>query len=628
MNEPVPPKGGRVEVYTHEPMVNWLQPSQLLQTGLRAAVATTIGAFADPREVQAALRPKDADAPIVIDLSDSLWLDYAADLGDGWHATHSVAWCLSREARSGDTVLPRPQVLVLGGDQVYPTPANGGYRTRFVDPFRSAFPAAVPAAAVDTDKPVLHADSPLMLATPGNHDWYDGLRAFSQLFCNRQPIGGWRTQQQGSYFVAKLPHGWWVWGLDLQLESEMDRPQREYFQARARDLQPGDRVVLCAPEPSWIEESERVKRSDEALAAIEVQAPRFRSLKEIEELLGPKLALVLAGDLHHYAHYQPREPGSPERITCGGGGAYLLGTHMLPKELDFFVGGKRQTYVQKALYPEEAVSKKLRNGAWRLPTKNVAFCALLAGLYLLFTWMLQSASKMAIRAPGDVSLMEGLSALAPTWDGICAALKQVLVVAAHSPSSSVFAFLIVVGTALFSQSGAKRARGGALAVGAVHGVLHLLLAIAMLWALGWLHIKYWGLQIDAVPQVLLFIVETFVFGGLLGGLLFGCWIVAMNAAFRLHGEEVFSSQRIDDYRCFLRMRFDADGLTVFPMKIEKVCRRWKLGDGIELLRHKGKQWKLRAFPGSGPRFVPDGAQPVAQALEAPIRIPRNAGSRP
>src|SRR5690606_9619544 len=97
-----------------------------------------------------------------------------------------------------------------------------------------------------------------VFAIPGNHDWYDGLSGFIQLFCQgRRPEGGrwfgaWRTQQRRSYFSIKLPQGWWLWGVDLALDVDLDPPQVSYFSAMARQLQPGDRVILCSPEPVWI----------------------------------------------------------------------------------------------------------------------------------------------------------------------------------------------------------------------------------------------------------------------------------------------------------------------------------------------------------------------------------------
>lgn len=629
MPAPVNPKpNGRVEVYTQEPMVNWLGPMQCVQTGLRSLIAVTLGAFADPREVQAALNPPSANPCISsgAGAGGTLWIDYVADTGDGWDSTYSVAWCLSRKLVIGAGELPRADVLLLGGDQVYPTPAHGGYRSRFVDPFRSALPAAVPAQrAGGDDDPVSTPGAPLMMATPGNHDWYDGLRAFTQLFCSRKPVGQWRTEQRTSYYVLNLPNGWWVWGLDLQMESAMDRPQREYFAAMAARLLPGDRVIVCAPEPSWVEESNRVEREDKAaLSEIETRTPRFLSLKEIEESLGEHLALVLAGDSHHYARYAPAAAsGLPQRITCGGGGAFLNGTHQLERKLRFFVSGAEQCFELACRYPTAAMSKALRNKAWRMPMRNPSFCALLAVFYLLFAWVLQTASH-----PGAYSLIAMLSTLSfPEQAGT--ALSRIGFVMAHSPASVLLAAAIVAGAAGFTCSGAKGRRGAAFCAGALHGVLHLLLAFALLWVMGRFNrvkLAWVGTWLGAqdTAQVALFFIETLTLGGLLGGLLFGVWLVAANAWWGLHGEEVFSSQRIADRKCFLRMRIDGSGLTIFPLKIDRVCRHWKVSSGIEVMRRAGTSWRLRAFAGSGARFEPARGELRPELIEPPIHIPKSS----
>jgi len=57
---------------------------------------------------------------------------------------------------------------------------------------------------------------PLMLALPGNHDWYDGLTSFLRLFTQGRMIGGWRTEQKRSYFTVQLPHRWWLYAVDIQ----------------------------------------------------------------------------------------------------------------------------------------------------------------------------------------------------------------------------------------------------------------------------------------------------------------------------------------------------------------------------------------------------------------------------
>ena len=91
---------------------------------------------------------------------------------------------------------------------------------------------------------------------PGNHDWYDGLSAFTRLFCSDiggRRFAGWWTRQRRSYFVLKLPHGWWLVGSDGQLQSDLDVPQIEYFrEIAARHMEPGDKAILCLSMPAWV----------------------------------------------------------------------------------------------------------------------------------------------------------------------------------------------------------------------------------------------------------------------------------------------------------------------------------------------------------------------------------------
>ena len=105
----------------------------------------------------------------------------------------------------------------MGGDQVYPTASYDEYSNRLLKPYEAALPH-VPAL-----------EAPDLYAIPGNHDWYDGLSNFSRIFCQKKWIGGWKTRQRRSYFAVKLPHNWWLWGIDIQLEGYIDEPQLNYF---------------------------------------------------------------------------------------------------------------------------------------------------------------------------------------------------------------------------------------------------------------------------------------------------------------------------------------------------------------------------------------------------------------
>lgn len=49
--------------------------------------------------------------------------------------------------------------------------------------------------------------------------------------------------------------------------------------------------------------------------------------------------------------------------------------------------------------------------------------------------------------------------------------------------------------------------------------------------------------------------------------------------FGRHDNEAFSALRIQDYKNFLRLHINKSGkLTIFPIKLERVPRKWKLND--------------------------------------------------
>jgi hypothetical protein len=583
----------RIELITQEKPVNWLSPGQLLQTGLRALTAGEVGVMADPRLVQAALSPDESSRPTftAADTAGPLWIDYLADTGDGWDATYTVAHTVAQaQIRPEDPAtdpLPQADLLILGGDQVYPTPADSAYRTRFLDPFRSALPAPIEADQPGAPETRAAPGDPQLFALPGNHDWYDGLHGFMQTFCSQRGIGRWQTRQRRSYWALQLRHGWWIWGLDLQLQSQMDTPQLDYFRAMADRLAPGDQVVLCAPEPSWTDANvQRGKADGTPLDSLERLPPRFSWLRDIERLIlrrpdgsrreGVELAAVLAGDQHHYARYQSEDADAPVRITCGGGGAYLLGTHDLPDRLDFRGASGREQHRKVSSFPSANESRRLRDQIWKLPATNPVFAATLAGIHMLWVLLLASSLPLAL-----------------LWG------------------------LVVTGAAaLFTRNSAPTdQKTRATWAGGVHGLLHLLLPLVLLSLID----DRFGPQ---PPWVQLGAVLAE--GWLIGGLLFGLWLMLTNRWAGWHGEEVFSAQAIADWRCLLRMRIDAQGLTIYPLGIRKSCRRWSIAAGIDVLRQAGSTWRLRTTPtASGPRFVP--LDPIqVELIEPPIVIPRTS----
>ena len=349
--------------------VRWLSPGVLTGTGVRALLATIFGSYSDKREMQAVL------PSVVHEHADpaELWFDFAADVGDGFDATYSVASLLAAPSVTvGGTELPRGRLLVLGGDEVYPAASARGYEDRTKGPDRAALPAS-------------SEPRPVILALPGNHVWYDGLTAFLRAFTQQRPIGGWDTEQTRSYFAVALPQRWWLFAVDASLSSYIDAPQLHYFREAASRLRSGDAVILCWPTPAWV----ATPLDPQAYDPIEF----FED--EIVRPRGATIRVMLSGDAHHYARYsaddeddEDGEDGDGVRITCGTGGAYLVATHRLPDTIEVPSPRSRmrhrtppRRFSLRARYPDKLTSSWLAPGILRLGLRNPGFWALLGGLH-------------------------------------------------------------------------------------------------------------------------------------------------------------------------------------------------------------------------------------------------------
>ena len=264
--------------YSSRPMVRWLSPREMIRGGYGEFLGGLFGAFADSREAQAALRPATVhcrtDAtqettdfeidPLALhneggERPDELWVDYVADIGDGFSPTYAIARQLARPTLDVTTedgahhTLPRGAMTVLGGDEVYPVAGAQHYQERTIGPYRTAFD--------DVDK-----KTP-MFAVPGNHDWYDGLVAFLEQFtvlrasgegceekANDDPTdpSRWTTHQTRSYFAVQLSEHWWLWAIDIALEAHIDSPQMQYFSDLRAAMPADSRIVLCTAKPAWL----------------------------------------------------------------------------------------------------------------------------------------------------------------------------------------------------------------------------------------------------------------------------------------------------------------------------------------------------------------------------------------
>ncbi|MBL9109010.1 MAG: hypothetical protein JNM74_07060 [Myxococcales bacterium] len=369
---------------------DWMRPDPPAEL-LRAAVSE-LGA---PRASRGA-------GSLVECLGRPLGIDFAADTGDDRDVSRAVGRMLAREyllpndegpsapASEGERVLPRGEILMMGGDIAYPVATADEIHERLVLPWNEAL-----RAARDTQR------ARVLLGVPGNHDWYDGLDGFGRLFRKRvnerfiaddrargsrldrrlrkvrgRKVGlvarqlhldevsglmqlllgaletfrrvftgrtakkrrhlalrGYVPLQEASYFALPLARGLDLFGIDRQL-SRLDFRQRAFFK-RHRKEHP-ERAVL-------------VLSADPALAYGERNEPGAAALEAVRLDLKKDKIFFISGDFHHY---ERRTVGPSCHIVAGGGGAFLHGTRI----------NRAPSGDPDAAYPDARTSRELALG--------------------------------------------------------------------------------------------------------------------------------------------------------------------------------------------------------------------------------------------------------------------------
>jgi len=515
----------------HKPakMVGWFDPRVLTQTAIHMTMANIFGRHSDPRLIEALANQPQGHFDYAATEGAGVWLDYVADTGDGWNPVHAIADALARPTLDVAAAEGAPaehtragQVLMFGGDEVYPWPSRQAYAQRTEWPYQHAF--------------TTHGTSPDIFAIPGNHDWFDSLVAFSRSFCRpERGFAGCRTQQTRSYFALRLPGDWWLVAIDLQLGSELDEPQVQYLKRVAAAMEPQAQVILAVPEPQWIFEEaypDHPAYTGDTLATLE------------SEILQRPVRVFLAGDLHHYRRHEG--PAGVQKIISGGGGAFLHPTHApRPRDLP---GG----FEERAVYPDRATSRRL---AWRnlaFPWLNPHGLVLPAVLYTLSAWF-ASASLW----PEDIATFGGTLAASLT-----AALRD--------PVNGLWLLAVIAGFVFFTDTHARWYR---LIGGISHAIAHLAAALGLAWLAARFTTEVLGLGFGTIGQLLIAGALTFVAGGLAGGMLIGLYLLVSVQLFGRHANEAFSSLRIEDYKQWLRMHFAPDGsLTLYAIGIDRVPR--------------------------------------------------------
>ncbi|KAH9255738.1 hypothetical protein BASA81_006132 [Batrachochytrium salamandrivorans] len=524
------------------------------------------------------------DVPVLTEVStetqeeNEFWMDFVADVGDGFNPTFAVFTTMAQaELRvAPQVVLPRAQLLVVGGDICYPWPRYDDIMSRFIRPLSWAFPI---------DMQTLDTRERNMYVMPGNHEWADGLRNFRRLVLGRTHIGAWQVKNRTPYFASKLPHGWWMFCVDPGSESsqDLDAIQINYFTKVIQEqTTPEDRFILCVHEPDWIKNSVHGYSLFKQLAL-------FR-----EEVLGSRLRLSLAGDLHYYrrmeeissmgqtvlekAPFPSYVSTRRQLIVAGNGGGFSHPTYVPDGTTNAIRLGEPHVsngpqYQTCCNHPTVEASREMYSKGWTTGFsfgKNHAFGSITGLVYV--------GMCLAVSPLDYYSNLSGF----PTGYEVLANSSYLLRMVTSFWFYPSAIFLSVVLFVIGTTSQAMHTRQSiALHLGliSVHIILHMGTVLAFRKLIDACLAEMFALQIVEFGTITAFCFasNTFMF---IVGFFLGPWITAVllkisQDVFAASYNEGTSTIEYQDDKGFLRMKLTAEGIELYSMGIRKVPRKWK-----------------------------------------------------
>jgi hypothetical protein len=556
------------------------------------------------------------------------WWDFMSDSGDSGNATYTVARAMQAPSLTVDAdislspvdkcsegkcavnkqLFPCGKVLVLGGDLAYPGASAAEYQYRFIDMWEAA-------------RPDIYDAQLTVMAIPQNHDWFDNISAFNRHFIgtHKNSFLCANAPQKRSYFATRMPKDWWLFGFDFALVGDIDRSQFETFlDVINTAMNPGDNAILLYPEPYWTR-----PLGDNARLGY---PKRYQRLEAALMKKGVRVRMRLAGDLHHYVRETAPKSDTLDYddmlVTCGSGGAFLHPTHSksinqckvmnldpeqgwLTPDLEerVRVGSQdckvpalgQRCYTSKICYPNQEISKNLswenifalfKPAGWScmLPKKiegnffkrsweflrnidwssislrsivlgNSMYPITLGFLYLLTIYCNGFVFSNSFIADGFVPASQVGVTPFTTFLGLW--FKALF----FSPLAlGVHTVLLVLCCGIAREDGVK-----SVAVGAIHGVLHILTTATLFWLTS-------KITNDPLLKTLILIPSGIVVGGLLVGVYF-----AIMARLGYLTNNAFSALGHEGYKGFLRFKIDPQGnLHGYMIGTDKVCKRWQL----------------------------------------------------
>jgi hypothetical protein len=313
--------------------------------------------------------------------------------------------------------------------------------------------------------------------------------------------------------------------------------------------------------------------------------------EEVFAKAGVQVKVYLTGDLHHYRRHEETPESAAgdvpvQKITAGGGGAFLHPTHeedvSLLREEAVTEDARARAYQVKATYPDMKRSARLAWGNLLFPIRNPGFGVVPATIYMMTAWLVGAAAGGA------------------TPYTVRGAVRLTVSAFEGHPGLTLWMLTTLAGFLAFTDTHSRIYR-------VLGGLSHFSVHMAALFLLGWgaRDIATRWLGLDGALRAGLAGAGIFAGGWVVGSFIVGLYLLVSVNVFGRHSEEAFSGLRVQDYKHFLRLHVDRHGaLTIWPIKIERVPRRWRD--------------RTPADPTSS-RVVPD--EPLTpELIEPPIRV--------
>lgn len=631
--------------------VSWYSPPVLLQAARELVSSMDFLRNSDRREL---FTGEFNPIEFVAERDGSFGFDFIADTGDGGNATHTLAEAALRpslQAEGAAAPLERPPLVVLGGDLAYPGASSLDYHYRFLEPFALAKP---PVTAADPKGAWAE-----VLAIPQNHDWFDSTTTFCRYFVDRshRPIEfvGAYARQKRTYFAAKLPHRWWILGLDFALKGDIDRNQFRDICAlwsphrNGPRIEPGDNIILVYPEPYWTR-----KLSHGTPKGYTARYQRLEYLLEGKpdadrEAHGAQahIRLRLAGDLHHYCRhytthgkYAEGTNRSTHLVTCGSGGAFLHTTHgsevqdakiidrsleqdTEPESLGLRVrvglrddtcsenAGKVDTLDKIVCYPDLETSRC--HARTRLPLSIIAHwnfsypwpqgIKAKAKQFFIQLWDSNLGFALCLGllygfngyvnsiALSDSFVPDGFQPIY-FYDLNRSLFYDWLRAMFFSPFATLVNVVMIAGCVRNAWEGTWGWYWKLLS-GLAHGLLHAVAVCLIYYAAAKLAFHWFPETTAFVRRGLLTWTLVTIFGAVAGALIFGIYFAIVNGWCRQLTNNASGAMAIQDYKGFLRFRITAEQLDAHFLACDKVSRKWNIEQGRIVVDGAAAQWRVR-----------------------------------